>query len=355
MCPKCEARGGRLLPARVLIRCPNGHDVSVTSNTALHRTKQTLQDWFFAVFLIATLKPSISAVQLQAQLGMKRHETAFQMLHKIRSVLVHIDREPLKGEVEIDEAFIGGKEEGRPGRGAERKALVIVAVEVVRYVEVDKNDPNLGKEKKRAGRVRMSIIPNAEGATLISWVEENIACGSVIYTDGWAGYNALSRRGYVHRKELQTYKGVATGHFLPLVHLMISNLKRVLLGTYKGAVRRKHLQAYLNEYTFRFNRRFWRGSAFLRVLQFLANAQEWPEYETLYAAGTDWGWKHPDSTTQRKLVRDIEEGLLAAMAPELAQWYVRNKSKVHATLMQVTEDETLYEQPHCPPVKKAGN
>lgn len=136
---------------------------------------------------------------------------------------------------------------------------------------------------------------------------------------------------------------------------MISNLKRVLLGTYKGAVRRKHLQAYLNEYTFRFNRRFWRGSAFLRVLQFLANAQEWPEYETLYAAGTDWGWKHPDSTTQRKLVRDIEEGLLAAMAPELAQWYVRNKSKVHATLMQVTEDETLYEQPHCPPVKKAGN
>ena len=326
VCPRCGSTKARILPSRLLIRCSNKHDISVTAGTTFHRTKQSLRDWFLAIFLVATLKPSISAVQLQDQLGLSRNETAFNMLHKIRSALVDMDREPLKGEVEIDEAFIGGKEEGRRGRGAERKALVIVAVEVIRYLAPDPTDPknpDAAIEKTRAGRVRMSVIPNAEAATLIPWVQSNIAPGSIVHTDGWSGYNRLGSTGYDHQPMLQTHKGAATGLFLPLVHLMISNLKRVLMGTYKGAVRRKHLTAYLNEYTFRFNRRFWRGQAFLRALQLMTNADSWPEYDTLYAAGTPWGWEHPDPDMAEQAAYKLKKSAIKLLPGDVLEILMR--------------------------------
>ena len=164
-------------------QCRNRHQTSLKAGTVMHKSKQSLLTWFTAAFLAATLTPGISALQLQKQLGVKRYETAFQLMHKLRSGLVDPSREPLKGEVEIDEAFVGGKEEGRPGRGAETKTLIIVAVEILRYDAPDPKDrgnKDAAIEKKRAGRVRMSVIPDASANTLIPWAQQTVAFGATI-------------------------------------------------------------------------------------------------------------------------------------------------------------------------------
>lgn len=292
-CPACgSTKAWPAGPLREMI-CDSGHRVSITAGTLMHRTRQPLRTWFHAAFLVSTLTPGISAVQFQRQLGLTRYETAFQMLHKLRSGLVDPERTPLAGEVEVDELYVGGVEEGRPGRGALDKALVIGGVEVVRYEGKGKDGSLV--EKMRAGRVRLNVIPDAAATTLVPWVQRNVAPASKVVTDGNASYNRLGSLGYAHEQVLATHKREKTGHYLPLVHLIVSNLKRWLLGTHKGAVLPKHLQAYLNEYTFRFNRRFWRGPAFTRALGLAVNADAWPEYDTLYATGKDEGWEHPDS------------------------------------------------------------
>ena len=147
----------------------------------------------------------------------------------------------------------------------------------------------------RAGRVRMNVIPDASAETLVPWCELNIEAGALVITDGWPAYNDLEHLGYVHRRILQSRKGKKTGAYLPMIHLIVSNLKRWLLGTHKGAVLPHHLPAYLNEFTFRFNRRYWRGPAFHRALGLIAHAKKWPEYDTLYSVakgGVD-AWIHP--------------------------------------------------------------
>lgn len=283
--------------------CDQGHRITVTSGTIMHRTKQPLTTWFYAAYLVATLTPGISALQLQKQLGIGRYETAFQLLHKLRSGLVDPDRESLKGEVEVDEAYIGGVEEGRPGHSAVDKALIVCAVEVVHYEEPLPRFSALWKEgerniveKVRAGRCRVAVISDAGSGTLVPWCQTNIARGSLVMTDGNASYNPLTKLGYETRKIFASHKGVKTGDYLPLIHLVISNLKRWLLGTHKGAVRKHHLQAYLNEYTFRFNRRFWRGPAFIRILGMTTKAGDRPEYDTLYGVRTqeEGAWVHPN-------------------------------------------------------------
>jgi transposase-like protein len=128
--------------------------------------------------------------------------------------------------------------------------------------------------RRRAGRVRMTVVPDASSETLLPWIESNIAKGTKIYTDGWKGYNGLESRGYCHILTLQSHNGHKTGKWLPLV---------------------KHLQAYLNEYTFRFNRRFWRGPAFLRALGLAVNVNNWPQYDTLYSGE----WAHPSAENEK--------------------------------------------------------
>jgi transposase-like protein len=300
VCPRCGSRTGYALVARRVTECRNGHQVSLTAGTGMHRSKLPLTLWFHAAYLVSTLTPGISGLQFQKQLGISRYETAFQLLHKLRSALVAPDREPLRGEVEIDEGFIGGPEEGRPGRGAETKSLVAFGVEIIRYGAPDPrhpDDPNAQVEKMRAGRVRMNVIPDASAATLMPWCGMNIKPGSLVITDGWPAYNGLAKLGYPHQRMLQSAKGENTGAYLPMVHLIVSNLKRWLLGTHKGAVLPHHLPAYLNEFTFRFNRRFWRGPAFRRALGLITHAEKWPEYDTLYgvAKGRAGAWVHPSS------------------------------------------------------------
>lgn len=312
-CPKCgETRYYWMQDDPAVVQCPNHHRTSMTAGTAMHKSKQSLTLWFHAAYLVSTLTPGISALQFQKQLAIKRYETAYNLLHKLRSVLVAPEREKLRGVVEVDEAFVGGPEEGRRGRGAETKVLVICGVEVVTYPAPDPtqpDNPNAAVMKTRAGRVRLSIIPDAEAATLLPWVEANIEKGATVNTDGWSRYAGLAKRGYTHKVTLQTHKGKKTGRYLPLVHLIVSNLKRWLLGTHKGAVLPKHLQAYLNEFTFRFNRRFWRGPAFLRALGLVVSSECWPEYETLYHAGGEGGWLHPDPIGEQ----EVFDGILTRM------------------------------------------
>lgn len=262
VCPRCGiARGWRLHGTR-LIECGNGHKVSLTAGTILHRTRQDLVTWFHAAYLVSTLTPGISAVQFQRQLGLKRYETAFELLHKIRSVLVAPGRERLHGAVEVDETFVGGHDPDRAGRGGD-KVLVVGAVEI-RAVR----DPTTRQVRRRAGRVRLHAVPDGTATSVAGFVEAEVDPGAVVHTDGWDGYRRLTRSGYDHRRAVQG-KGRTAQPVLPLIHRVFSNLKAWLKGTHHGRVEPQRLQAYLNEYTFRFNRRFWRGPAFLRVLMLL--------------------------------------------------------------------------------------
>ena len=246
---------------------------ALTADTIMHRSKQPLLNGFYAAFLVSTLTPGISAVQLQSQLGIGRNETAFQMLHKLRSAMLNPDREPLQGDVEVDETLVGGRTRkgAQKGRGTKHKALVVGAVEV--------RKSKVGR--KYAGRVRLWVIANADKPTLTSFVRDCIAMGSLVRTDGWIAYD-FAKLGFEHRAVSDRETG-GPGCALPFIHREFSNLKTWLGGTHQGRVQRNHLQAYLNEFAFRHNRRFWKFSAFQRLLQ-LGLATRAPSYRDIYDA-----------------------------------------------------------------------
>ena len=189
---------------------------------------------------------------LQKVLGLGSYETAWAWLHKLRHAMVRPGRDKLSGYVEVDDTYIGGEYEGKRGRGSENKVLVVIAVEV---------------KDGKIGRIRISRIANASGECLLSFVQGSVEKGSTVNTDGWQGYNGLTEKGYIH--EVTVAKHSKKSGLLPHVHLIISLLKRWLMGTHQGAVRNKHLDYYLDEYTFRFNRRasHYRGKLFYRLIQ----------------------------------------------------------------------------------------
>jgi transposase-like protein len=201
--------------------------------------------WFWAAYLITTDKRGLSALLLQRQLGLRRYETAWMMLHKLRRAMVNAAREPLHGEVEIDDTWIGAEQTGLRGSRQlkDRKAaLVLAAVE---------------KRGKGSGRIRMEVIHDLTGATMNNFVIRNIAPGSTIYTDGWAGFAGLEKIGFKHvartqplRTELR--KGVLS--VAPLADRAIGNLQQWIVGTHHG-VSGRHLQVYLDEFVFRHNLR----------------------------------------------------------------------------------------------------
>ena len=282
VCPSCDGTAHYSYPARKAVVCKvcRKH-IRLTAGTMMHRSKLPLSTWFYAAFLTSTLTPGISAVQFQRQLGIKRYETAFHVLHKIRSAMVAPGREPLHGLVEIDETFVGGVHRGgKRGRSTEKKTLVVGAVEV-----------RLGKKKKGkkerplvAGRVRFRAIPDASAATLDAFVWEHVSAGAVVLTDGHQGYVNLAKMGYDHQPEVAAE--------LPLVHREFANLKTWLRGTHHDRVERQHLQAYLNEFSFRHNRRFWPFSAFHRVLS-IGMSVAAPTYRQLYNADEFGRELHP--------------------------------------------------------------
>ena len=230
-------------------RC--GHQTSVTAGTVMHKTRTPLTLWFWAAYLVATHTPGISAVQLQRQLAISRYETAWLILQKLRRAMVAPEREPLTGEVEVDETLVGGRREGRHvARRHGEKALVGVIVEV--------RGPG-------SGRLRLDVLPDASGDTLTPWVKALVASGAIVHTDGWNGYKPLAGAGYDHRPRLQRRDRPDSQKLLPRAHRASANLKTWLQGTHRG-VSPEHLQVYLDEFVFRHNRRRTPMAAFQTLL-----------------------------------------------------------------------------------------
>jgi hypothetical protein len=290
-CPTCASDRYWILPSRWVLECVNHHQTSPTAGTVMHRTKQSIQLWFYAAYLVSTLTPGISAVQFQRQLGITRYETAFQMLHKLRSALVAPGREPLAGVVEMDETYIENRNRDQ--------VIIIGAVEVRR-----REDPGIGysngslqrRHPTVAGRIRLKVIPDESAASFLGFASANVTPGSVICTDGDPSYRGLAGLGYEHRATVQG-RGKEAVYGLDHIHREFANIKTWLSGTHHDAVLPKHMPAYCNEFVFRFNRRYWRGPAFLRALGLAVGADERPEYETLYHAGAEGGWVHPNTET----------------------------------------------------------
>jgi transposase-like protein len=232
----------------------------VTAGTIFDRTRTPLTVWFTVCWQFASAKDGVSALSVQRTLEIGSYQTAWAILHRLRSVLVRPGRERLRGTVEVDETFIGGEEPGlRGGRQPGKKVLTCIAVEV--------------HEPKGLGRCRMAPIADASATSLHAFVTAHVEPGSTVITDGWSGYHGLDRLGYDHDRRSQRAaraRGEDPGTLLPGVHRVASLAKRWLLGTHQGSVEPTHLQGYLDEFTFRFNRRAStsRGLVFHRVLQF---------------------------------------------------------------------------------------
>lgn len=191
--------------------------------------------------------------------------------------------------VEIDETLIGGRTRSQ-GRGVHNKTLVACAVEV-RRKNTDGND-NCRRDGRYAGRIRLSVVPDRSAVSLNEFVKKAVVSDALIVTDDWSGYNRLGKEGYQHRPIAMCGEPEVADEFLPIVHLVFSNLKTWLNGTHHG-VSNKHLQAYINEFTFRFNRRFYPMNAF-RSLLGIATRTISPTYAALYSGE----WKHPKPGTR---------------------------------------------------------
>jgi len=289
VCSKCGNVGEPYRFAKrrtVVFRCRACHsNISVTAGTVMQQSHTPLSTWFWGAYLVTTQTPGLSAVQFQRQLGL-RYETAFQILHKLRAGMVRPKRDSIGAQypVEMDETLVGGRTKGE-GCGVHHKAIVVGAVEVrLRVLDTD------GKKRKKAlyaGRLRLRLAPNRSAKTLTRFVQETVVKGAVVRTDGWDGYDGLAKLGYAHEPLVLDGDGKKTDAHLPMIHIAFSNLKTWLLGTHHG-VSQQHLQAYLNEFVFRFNRRFYPMTAFNSILGIAAQASA-PTYETLYSGE----WAHP--------------------------------------------------------------
>ena len=226
----------------------------MTAGTIFQDTRTPLPLWFRAMWVVASQKTGTSARTLQRVLGLGSYQTAWAWLHKLRRAMVRPGRERLAGRVEVDETFVGALEDGVRGRGAVKKTLIVVAAE----------------HKHRAiGRIRLRRVPDASADRLQAFIDEVVEPGSVVHTDGWVGYDRLKAHGYRHRITIVSDHADAAHELLPHVHLVVSLLKRWLLGTHQGAVSPAHLDYYLDEFTFRFNRRRSRhpGKLFYRLVE----------------------------------------------------------------------------------------
>ena len=230
----------------------------ILAGTVFQDTHLPMRTWFRAMWYITSQKNGMSALRLQRVLGLGSYRTAWLMLHKLRQAMVRPGREKLSGEVEVDETYWGGAEfGGATGRKTLSKVLIIVAAEA---------------DGKRIGRIRMALIEDFDRKTLHRFIQDNIELGSTVCTDGLNSYRELN--GYIHNRKVQNRR-LGGEPLLPRVHLVISLLKRWLLGTLQGSASHKYLDDYLNEFVFRFNRRksASRGKLFYRLAQQAINAE----------------------------------------------------------------------------------
>ena len=257
VCPRCRhGRAYRLTATRrwQCVACRG--QVSLTAGTVLHNTKTPLTVWFWAAYLAVTDKRGISALLLQRQLGLRRYETAWMLLHKLRRAMVNTARERLQGEVEIDDTWVGGEQPGIRGSRqlkGRKAAIVVVAVE---------------KRGNASNRIRMAVIPDFKQTTMLAFVQQHVAPGSTIYTDGLKSYGGLQAADVRHIARTQPTKTAlrrGTPSVVPLADRAIGNLQQWLTGTYHG-VSKNQLPVYLDEFVFRHNRRRQPMAAFQTLL-----------------------------------------------------------------------------------------
>lgn len=253
LCPKCQGDSAWSATDTLWTCQKCRHQTSVIAGTIFERAHLPLPVLFRAIWWVTTQKNGASALGLQRVLGIS-YKTAWTWLHKIRRAMVRPGRDRLQGEVEIDETYLGALDEETHGREIGRKALIVVAAQM---------------DGKRVGRIRMRKIPDASASNLLPFVRDFVEPGSLIHTDGWSSYNQLATLGYKHHIIVIGGRKKMATELLPRVHLVVSLLKRWLLGTHQGAVSYEHLDYYLDEFCFRFNRRTSRnrGMLFYRLLQ----------------------------------------------------------------------------------------
>jgi transposase-like protein/ribosomal protein L37AE/L43A len=256
ICPRC-GHGHGVHIRRGLWRCSScRHEASAMAGTIFQDSKLPLTVWFRAMWQVASQKNGISAMGLQRVLGLGSYKTAWALLHKLRLAMVRPGRERLSGTVEFDETYWGAEEAGVRGRETFEKSLIIIAAEVV------------SGSRNAIGRVRLRHIDDVKRKTLHGFIEESIERGSTVITDGLQAYRNMT--GYTQQRYVRKYQAPDAGdELLPRVHRVASLLKRWLMGTHQGSVSDEHLNAYLNEFTFRFNRRKSksRGKLFYRLAQ----------------------------------------------------------------------------------------
>ncbi len=255
-CRRCEGREAWQLESRPRVfECRSCHaQNSVTAGTVMHRSKVSLQEWFWAAWALSQDKRGVSALQLSKQLG-RRYETVWHLLHKLRAALAEdFSAFPLHGVVEVDEAYIGGKTSPRKGGRSlsdHRRSLVVCAVE--RRVPKEENHPGIRGNGVIAGAAALVALPAASEKELVGFLKRSCGPGTTIRSDGWASYNGSVEQGLKHDKNIVLDPKLAS-EILPIVHTMFANLRSWLNGTFHG-VSRTWLPRYLQEFRWRFNRR----------------------------------------------------------------------------------------------------
>ena len=253
VCPCCASVKAWKMENGLILCAGCRRQQSVLAGTVFQDSHMPLPTWFRAMWHVCANKNGMSAQNLQRLLGLRSYNTAWLCLHKLRRAMVRSGRERLSGIVEADETYVGGPREGKSGRGAFGKQIVFIAAEVRGH---------------KIGRIRLSHIPDVSGATLERAISDVVTVGAIIRTDGWKGYNSVTASGYKHEVAVESADELDDIK-LSKCHLVISLLKRWILGTMQGNVGKDHLQDYLNEFTFRFNRRSARnrGLLFYRLAQ----------------------------------------------------------------------------------------
>jgi len=256
VCERCGVAGEPWVTGRGVFRCKAcDGSTSLTAGTVFQDTRKPLRTWFLAMWFITSQKNGMSALGLQRALGLGSYETAWTWLHKLRRAMVRPGRDRLSGEIEVDETYVGGPEEGMRGREIEKKSIIVVAAE--------KNG------RSAIGRIRLKRVRDVCAESLLNFIREAVEPGATIHTDGWIGYAGLAATGYKHHITAISRGEEKAHEVMPRVDKVASLLKRWLLGTLQGGVQAQHLDYYLDEFTFRFNRRRsnTRGLLFYRLAQ----------------------------------------------------------------------------------------
>jgi len=258
ICPSCSSKKSPYFLPKNKFKCTECRkQTSVTAGTIFDKTRTPIKSWFAAVWYLTNQKNGVSALGMQRLLGLGSYQTAWTILHRLRHAMVDPERDKLSGIVEVDETFVGGVAHRNPSNNQadKEKSVVLIAIELL--------------EPKGFGRIRLQRVDSATKKNIEIFISDVVEPNSTICTDGSQAYGSVNEMGYSRKKTVHLGSDIPAHETMPGVHRVASLMKRWLLGTYQGAVQPKQLDYYLDEYTFRFNRRKSRsrGLLFYRLLE----------------------------------------------------------------------------------------